>query len=332
MMRETGTGPRSLIFSTTARWLSRLVTRTRVPSGRSRWAAVRPYMSNGWPLVVSLPWNRGPYQLAMPTWYGVGASVGGGAATGPGTKLGPWEATGAATRARVRSKSAQSRCIGGRVLSGESSVRATVRARSGSWMSLLYPSRRRVASRQLPVARGGVAAENASHAQAHWHCPGVDRARLYGGAAAADGAGSSLAEEADSGAECARVSTGVLGGVCVLARPPAGVVRSQRGEVVYACFQRQAVYAGGGAAVARPGFPVPYRSAVHRRARRLGRDPWRFGADRGGRPELFRPAISLPVGSRRAGVALRSAVGAAKAGRRTGGQGGEAHHRRCGGG
>src|ERR1051326_7668595 len=53
----------------TCRSLARLVTRTRLPKGRSRWAAVRSYISNASPLAVSLPWNCLPYQEALPIWY-----------------------------------------------------------------------------------------------------------------------------------------------------------------------------------------------------------------------------------------------------------------------
>jgi hypothetical protein len=45
-----------------------LITRTLVPKGRLRWAAVSACMSKRWPLAVLRPWNLSPYQEAMPTW------------------------------------------------------------------------------------------------------------------------------------------------------------------------------------------------------------------------------------------------------------------------
>ncbi len=46
--------------------LSRLVTRTLVPSGRVRCAAVSAFMSNATPLAVVRPWCHSPYHDARP--------------------------------------------------------------------------------------------------------------------------------------------------------------------------------------------------------------------------------------------------------------------------
>src|SRR5258705_12822045 len=70
-MRPSTTGPLSLIRTTTARPLRRLVTRTNEPKGRVGWAAVRACMSKGSPLAVSFPWKNSPYQEAVPTSYGL---------------------------------------------------------------------------------------------------------------------------------------------------------------------------------------------------------------------------------------------------------------------
>src|SRR5258707_5832058 len=58
--------PRSVIVTTTDRWLRRSVTFTRLPNGRVRWAAVSSYILNRRPLAVRWPCNTEPYQLAMP--------------------------------------------------------------------------------------------------------------------------------------------------------------------------------------------------------------------------------------------------------------------------
>ena len=58
--------PRSVTFTTTERWLTRLITRTMVPNGRVGWQAVMAYMSYTWPLAVILPSNLPPYHEAMP--------------------------------------------------------------------------------------------------------------------------------------------------------------------------------------------------------------------------------------------------------------------------
>jgi hypothetical protein len=46
--------------------LRKFVTRTLLPNGRSRWAAVISYILNLRPLAVRWPWRTVPYQLAMP--------------------------------------------------------------------------------------------------------------------------------------------------------------------------------------------------------------------------------------------------------------------------
>jgi hypothetical protein len=51
---------RSLMRTTTERPLLTLVTRTRVPKGSDRCAAVLASMSNVSPLAVRWPWWRGP--------------------------------------------------------------------------------------------------------------------------------------------------------------------------------------------------------------------------------------------------------------------------------
>src|SRR5258705_3491095 len=58
--------PRSVIVTTTDRWLRRSVTFTRLPNGSVRWAAVNSFISNRRPLAVRWPCNTEPYQLAMP--------------------------------------------------------------------------------------------------------------------------------------------------------------------------------------------------------------------------------------------------------------------------
>ena len=70
-------GPRSLMRTTTLRPLLRLVTRTRVPKGRVRWAAVRAEGLNGSPLAVGLPAKPGPYHDALEASLGSGDTKGG---------------------------------------------------------------------------------------------------------------------------------------------------------------------------------------------------------------------------------------------------------------
>src|SRR5690348_3884377 len=54
--------------TTTERPVRSLVTRTLVPNGRLRCAAVRARVLKRSPLAVFLPWKPGPYQDAPPLW------------------------------------------------------------------------------------------------------------------------------------------------------------------------------------------------------------------------------------------------------------------------
>lgn len=56
MMRPRVNGPRSLIFTTTDLPFSRFSTRTFVPNGHVRWAAVSSNMLYRSPLAVWFPW------------------------------------------------------------------------------------------------------------------------------------------------------------------------------------------------------------------------------------------------------------------------------------
>jgi hypothetical protein len=56
MMRPATNGPRSLTRTTTTIPLARFVTRTIVPNGKVRWAAVKASASNISPLAVRRPW------------------------------------------------------------------------------------------------------------------------------------------------------------------------------------------------------------------------------------------------------------------------------------
>src|SRR6266508_6629960 len=60
-IRPDTNGPRSFTTTSTLRWLSRLVTRTRVPNGSVRCAMVSAAGSNGSPLAVFLPAKSLPY-------------------------------------------------------------------------------------------------------------------------------------------------------------------------------------------------------------------------------------------------------------------------------
>src|SRR5947208_8600720 len=60
-IRPDTNGPRSFTTTSTLRWFSRLVTRTRVPNGSVRCAMVSAVGSNGSPLVVFLPAKSLPY-------------------------------------------------------------------------------------------------------------------------------------------------------------------------------------------------------------------------------------------------------------------------------
>lgn len=60
-IRPDTNGPRSFTTTSTLRWFSRLVTRTRVPNGSVRCAMVSAVGSNGSPLAVFLPARSLPY-------------------------------------------------------------------------------------------------------------------------------------------------------------------------------------------------------------------------------------------------------------------------------
>src|SRR5437867_8273824 len=102
-------GPLSLTRRTTDRWFVRFVTVILVPSGNLRWAAVRAFISKGSPLVVALPCNSSPYQLARPTSWrtsDTGAWRGGPAAAGDVTGEHGMGATAARGRAPGLAESA----------------------------------------------------------------------------------------------------------------------------------------------------------------------------------------------------------------------------------
>jgi len=83
MMRFESCGPRSLIVTLIVRPLSRLVTRTTVPKGSVRCAAVIPHGSNISPLAVRWPARAFPYHEAIPTSDDpVGAEASGGIGAG----------------------------------------------------------------------------------------------------------------------------------------------------------------------------------------------------------------------------------------------------------
>src|SRR3712207_508928 len=54
--------------TTTERPVRSFTTRTCVPNGRVRWAAVRALALKVSPLAVLRPWKPGPYQEARPLW------------------------------------------------------------------------------------------------------------------------------------------------------------------------------------------------------------------------------------------------------------------------
>jgi len=60
---------RSLIRTLTCRPFFLLITRTQVPKGRLKWAAVNLFRSKRSPLAVIFPWypSPRPYQLASPS-------------------------------------------------------------------------------------------------------------------------------------------------------------------------------------------------------------------------------------------------------------------------
>jgi hypothetical protein len=76
MIRWWANGPRSLMRTTTWRWVLRQRTSTIVPNGNVRCAAVSLFKSKGSPLAVLWPCNSAPYQEASPrSWnlYPLGA-------------------------------------------------------------------------------------------------------------------------------------------------------------------------------------------------------------------------------------------------------------------
>lgn len=66
MIRFPIQGPRSRIRTITDRPFRKFVTRTRVPSGRVRCAAIISCSLNGSPHAIRWPWLLLPYQLAVP--------------------------------------------------------------------------------------------------------------------------------------------------------------------------------------------------------------------------------------------------------------------------
>src|SRR6188508_169213 len=72
------------------------MTRTLVPKGRLRWAAVSSSLSNRSPEAVRLPCQAPPYQMALPvsTLITRGAGGGGGAGGGAGRVSTTWCSTG----------------------------------------------------------------------------------------------------------------------------------------------------------------------------------------------------------------------------------------------
>src|SRR5437667_241929 len=84
-MRPDTNGPRSFTTTSTLRWFSRLVTRTRVPNGSVRCAMVSAVGSNGSPLAVFLPAKSVPYIEMRPrccVLIAVSSDNGGGAGGG----------------------------------------------------------------------------------------------------------------------------------------------------------------------------------------------------------------------------------------------------------
>ena len=65
-MRRPWNGPRSLIRTVTERPVRSLTTRTLVPNGKVRCAAVMAFALKVSPLAVLRPWKPGPYHDAAP--------------------------------------------------------------------------------------------------------------------------------------------------------------------------------------------------------------------------------------------------------------------------
>src|SRR6266446_3463268 len=101
MARPRTNGPRSLMRTTTERPFARFVTRTRVPSGNERCAAVKPFASNRSPLAVRLPSKLSPYHDANVTWPPAGRD-GGGVTRGAEHAVTPVTITTSVARARRR--------------------------------------------------------------------------------------------------------------------------------------------------------------------------------------------------------------------------------------
>src|SRR5262249_40103413 len=78
-------GPRSFTRTFTTLPVFRFVTRTTVPKGKVRWAAVKAVESKGCPLAARRPWLRPPYQEARPS----PAKLRGSGTTGRGVEVGP---------------------------------------------------------------------------------------------------------------------------------------------------------------------------------------------------------------------------------------------------
>src|SRR6267143_385708 len=83
MIRPVAMGPRSFTRTSTVRPFLRFVTRSRVPNGRVRCAAVSWRMSYISPLAVFCPWCCSPYQDACPVWT-AGRTLSGGRTTSGG--------------------------------------------------------------------------------------------------------------------------------------------------------------------------------------------------------------------------------------------------------
>src|SRR6267142_1501763 len=83
MIRPVAMGPRSFTRTSTVRPFLRFVTRSRVPNGRVRCAAVSWRMSYVSPLAVFCPWCCSPYQDACPVWT-AGRTPSGGRTTSGG--------------------------------------------------------------------------------------------------------------------------------------------------------------------------------------------------------------------------------------------------------
>ncbi len=107
MIRPRATGPRSLIRTTTERPVSRLVTRTWVPNGSERWAAVRASATWVSPSAVGLLLACGRYQEASPSWKQGGGLDAAGCPWGaahrhPGRAAAGWSSSWCASRCKSK--------------------------------------------------------------------------------------------------------------------------------------------------------------------------------------------------------------------------------------